>query len=89
MAKTRTETNVEELPPETSGILIEIPQLLDLPMGYLPRIVKCDLNRPQRETLKRLTETLQSQKAQLDDGKFVSRPLDSIRWLLERIANSE
>ena len=86
MAKAKTETQTVE---ETTGILIEIPPLLDLPMGYLPRVVKCDLNRPQRETLKRLTETLQSQSIQLDDGKYISRPVDAVRWLLEQIAFSE
>lgn len=74
---------------ESAGILIEIPALLDLPMGYLPRIVKADLNRKQRETLKRLTETLQSRSEQLEDGKYVSRPVDAVRWLLEQIAFSE
>lgn len=86
MAKTKTATAATAESEQPQPTLIEIPPLLELPMGYLPRVVKCDLNRPQRETLKRLTETLQSEEAQLEDGKFVSRPLDAIRWLLEQIA---
>lgn len=85
MAKSKSNTAELE---ESTGVLIEVPALLELPMGYLPRVVKCDLNRPQRETLKRLTESLMSQHAQLEDGKYVSRPVDTVRWLLEQIAQA-
>lgn len=85
MAKNKTTTQPEPDATLTTGNVIEIPELLDLPMGYLPRVVKVHLDRPQRETLKRLTETLQYHETTLADGKPIVRPVDAIRWLLEQI----
>ena len=82
MPKSKIDTPIETT---NTGVLIEIPPLLDLPCGYLPRSAKADLNRSQRETLKRLTETLMSESAMLADGNLVRNKSDAIRWLLDQI----
>lgn len=52
------------------------------------KVTALRLTRQQAATLKSLTMGLENQEAQLKDGRFVSRPVDAIRWMLEQLQQS-
>lgn len=55
--------------------------------GYAARVVETTLNTSvQQATMKLLTTTLQSRRAELLDGLRVDRPERAVQWLLEQVA---
>jgi hypothetical protein len=54
--------------------------------GYAKRRVDALLNESQAKKLKAIQLGLESKDAQLSDGRYVSGPVDAVRWMLENIA---
>ena len=64
---------------------------LDVPVmegwvGYSQRRVDLRLEAPQANALRDLLQGLIQEGATLDNGKFVQRPNEALKWLLENIS---
>jgi hypothetical protein len=72
-----------ELPPD--NWTVSCPVLL-WDEGYSRRYLQVRLNESQANKLKAIQLGLESKDAQLEDGKYVSNPVDAVRWILENVA---
>lgn len=57
--------------------------------GFLRRRLDCVLTNEQARKLKGIQLGLESQEAQLQNGKYVANPVDALRWLLENVEDAK
>ncbi len=75
----------EAEPPSVENRLVEVPQC-ELAAGqYISDYVHLRLSAGQAKTLAQLFVALNTQHAQLSDGKHIDSRTDALRWLLEAV----
>lgn len=86
---TQQEPTTDAVSPQTEKISAHIvipiaPKPTD--EGYAGRQhLDLKLTRPQRDILRRITDGLVREEAEIDHGRVVKGPCDSIRWMLEEV----
>jgi len=69
-------------------LMIEVPvaEEMDLEKVYCPRHVEVQLDSEQAKVMRRMYDGLHGDGHKLRNGRYVQRPADVIRWMLENVA---
>lgn len=71
-----------------NAVHIELPMMPVANTGYVQRHVEVQLDEPQSRALRRVFNALMQRSTVLRSGRFVRSAPDTMRYILERIADA-